>query len=227
MSEIQHKSLKDELLYLIGRASAPLSSADLYEKCELADEVAKVAKAVANLQSDGKIVRVTGEGRARYTLAPGVDAPAPAGKTGRSKAVQKDDAARGAAQTPPAAAAGIEIPTLGTAAARKPKADRIVVKAVPITGLRPAAEPSLPAIDIPPHDDAEIAQGLDQVEQHLSGAGKADAPGADASRLADAIIARLKRQLAPSFVGMDLADGLDRIAVHIHIEQIDFHLGGL
>lgn len=92
MSEIQHKSLKDELLYLIGRASAPLSSAELYEKCELADEVAKVAKAVANLQSDSKIVRVPGEGRARYQLASGVSAPAPAGKTGRSKAVQQDDA---------------------------------------------------------------------------------------------------------------------------------------
>lgn len=204
---IQHKTLKNELLYLIGRATAPMSSAELYDKCELADEIAKVAKAVATLQSDGKIVRVAGDGRARYTLAAGVPAPAPAGKEGRSKAVQKDDAA--AAQS------------------------------APLTGIRPAAEPELPelpVLDIPnPGDhlagaagktvrrpapaaagDDEIGKGLDLVEQPVS-----------AERLADAIIARLKRQLAPTLCGLEAAAGMDRLNVHIHIEQVDFHLGGL
>lgn len=207
---IQHKTLKNELLYLIGRATAPMSSAELYDKCALADEIAKVAKAVATLQSDGKIVRVAGDGRARYTLAAGVPAPAPAGKEGRSKAVQKDDAA--AAQS------------------------------APLTGIRPAAEPELPelpelpVLDIPnlgdhlagaagktvrrpapatAHDD-EVGKGLDLVEQQNS-----------AERLADAIIARLKRQLAPTLCELEAAAGMDRLNVHIHIEQVDVHLGGL
>lgn len=209
---IQHKTLKNELLYLIGRATAPMSSAELYDKCELADEIAKVAKAVATLQSDGKIVRVAGEGRARYTLAAGVPAPAPAGKEGRSRAVQKDDAAAAAAQS------------------------------APMTGIRPAAEPELPelpVLDIPnlgdhlaglagaagktvrrpapvAAGDDEIGKGLDLVEQQVS-----------AERLADAIIARLKRQLAPTLCELEAAAGMDRLNVHIHIEQVDFHLGGL
>lgn len=211
MSEIQHTTLKGELLYLIGRATAPLSCADLYEKCELADEVAQVAKALSNLQSDGKIVRVPGEGRARYKLAAGVAAPAPAGKTGRSKAVRADDAARSA----------------------------------PDTGIRPEpeTEPGPPALDIPPladpgislqgaagktqrataslaqpspSDDDEIGKGLDLVERRLAD-----------ERLADAIIARLKRELAPTICELEAAAGLDRMNVHIHIEQVDFHLGGL
>lgn len=90
MSEIKHTTLKGELLYLIGRASAPMNCMELYEKSELADDLQQVAKAIGNLQSDGKIVRVEGEGRARYKLADGVAAPAPAGKHGRSKAVQAD-----------------------------------------------------------------------------------------------------------------------------------------
>lgn len=206
-SAIQHKSLKDELLYLIGRATAPMSSADLYEKCELADEIVKVAKAVANLQGDGKIQRAPGEGRARYTLAAGVAAPAPAGKEGRSRAVQKDDAT--------------------------------TAQAAPLTGIRPAFEPGLPVLDIPnlgDHlaglggaagktvrrpapavaGDDEIGKGLDLVEAQLND-----------ERLADAIIARLKRQLAPTLCELEAAAGMDRLNVHIHIEQVDFHLGGL
>lgn len=52
-------------------------------------------------------------------------------------------------------------------------------------------------------------------------------PGADAASLADAIIARLKRQLAPTLCELEAAAGLDRVSVHIHIEQVDFHLGGM
>lgn len=93
---ITHTSLKAELLYLLGRSSAPMSGADLYERSEMADEVIQVAKALGNLRDDGKIVRAAGDGRARYTLAAGVAAPAPAGKAGRSKAVRADDAAQDA-----------------------------------------------------------------------------------------------------------------------------------
>lgn len=226
---VQHKSLKDELLYLIGRATAPMSSAELYEKCELADEIAKVAKAVANLQGDGKIVRAPGEGRARYTLAAGVPAPAPAGKEGRSRAVQKDDAA--AAQAAPltgirpAVEPGLpvlDIPNLGDH----------------LAGLGGAAGKTVRRPATAAAADDEIGKGLDLVEQHavpeVSGDLYARAKNSTQvearlkdERLADAIIARLKRQLAPTLCELEAAAGMDRLTVHIHIEQVDFHLGGL
>lgn len=176
MSEIKHTSLKAELLYLIGRATAPLSCAELYEKCELADEVAKVAKALANLQSDGKIKRVEGEGRARYTLAAGVAAPAPAGKTGRSKAVQADDAAHSAPLTgirpdvQPDELPALDIPILSDpgislqgaagktqrAKPAKPKGDRSADAGKAITDDQ-AAESMLRGIDI----DASAARMAD------------------------------------------------------------------
>lgn len=179
---IQHKSLRDEVLFIIGRATAPLSCNEIYERCELADEVDQVSKSVWSLKNEEKIVRVEGEGRARYKLATGIAAPAPAGKEGRSKAVQKDDAA--AAQP------------------------------APLTGIRPDAEPARPAPAAAADD--EISKGLDLVEARLKD-----------ERLADAIIARLKLQLAPTLCELEAAVGMDRLNVHIHIEQVDFHLGGL
>lgn len=88
----EHKTLRDEILFVIGRASAPLTGAEIYERAKLADEMKQVSQALNALKGDEKIVRVVGEGRARYTLAPGQHAPAPAGKAGRSKAIQADDA---------------------------------------------------------------------------------------------------------------------------------------
>jgi hypothetical protein len=100
---VEHKSLRDEVLFVIGRASEPLDSGKIYERCELADEMKQVSNAIFQLKAAGKIVNAEGEGRARYVLASGTSAPAPAGKAGR-----------------PAA----EIPVLGTHA-EKPKADPV------------------------------------------------------------------------------------------------------
>lgn len=200
MSKTQHPSLKAELLYLIGRATSPLSSADLYERCELADDVIKVSKALANLQADSKVVRVEGPGRARYKLADGVATPAPAGKAGRSKAVQQDDAAQAAAP------------------------------------IRPAADPGLPRLDIPaggvaPTVPAEprTMREKGRVEAAFQRAKKDTArelAPSDAA-LADAIIANLKRRLAPQLGGLATSVGVEPLAVHIHIDQVDIHLGGL
>ena len=88
----EHKTLRDEILFVLGRASAPLTGAEIYERAKLADEMKQVSKALNALKGDEKIVRVEGEGRARYRLADGQRAPAPAGKAGRSKAIQADDA---------------------------------------------------------------------------------------------------------------------------------------
>lgn len=209
MSEIKHPSLKAELLYLIGRATAPMSCAELYEKCELADEVAQAAKALANLQSDGNIVRVPGEGRARYTLAAGVAAPAPAGKAGRSKAVQADDAAH--AQS-----------------AAKP--DHFVDADTMVSD--PMSVP--PALDIPAFDDwrakgrAEAAHHAAAAERVLRKADKHEARRSDES-LADAIIARLKRDLGPLLRPPITAD-LDVVtttapgAIHISVESVEINI---
>lgn len=196
--KIQHKSLKAELLYLIGRATAPLSCIDLYEKCELADEVAQVAKALANLQTDTKIERVPGEGRARYALAQGVSASAPAGKTGRSKAVQADDAA---------------------------------AQAGPITGIRPQAESISPAVEIPVLGDPGTGlNGAAGKAQRGRPAGKPVVQQAalNSEKLADAMLAKLREQLGLQV--RELAEiSTDAAApiIHIHIEQVDIHLGGL
>lgn len=221
MSEIKHTTLKGELLYLIGRASAPLSGAELYERCELADEIAKVAKALANLQSDGKIVRVPGEGRARYKLADGVAAPAPAGKIGRSKAVQADDSHTRPARivvAPDETKPAPGLPAIDIPAPREsapPYREKGRIEAALRRAEKGAAERSEPAAAKPTEDD-EIARGLDQVEEHVK-----------AARLADAILARVKRQLAPTLCELEAAAGLDRLHVHVHIEQVDIHLGGL
>lgn len=176
MSAIKHPNLKAELLYLIGRASTPLSSAELYERSELADETVQVSKALCNLQSDGKIVRAPGEGRARYTLADGVTAPAPAGKAGRSKAVQADDAA--------------------------------AANAAPLTGIRPAADHFPGARKMVAADPVPLAGAF------------------DAARLADAIIARIKKHFTRPENELEVIPG-HTPEIHIHIEQVDIHLGGL
>ncbi len=186
MSEIKHTSLKGELLYLIGRATAPMSGAELYEKSELADEIVKVSKALANLQSDGKIVRAAGEGRARYKLADGVAAPAPAGKMGRSKAVQKDDAAQapltGVRPAPEPALPKLDIPTLGLGESLGGAAGKTQRKPDP-SGLR--------------------EKGREEAAHHAASAGgkiEVHLPQESAA-LADAIIAASREQLAPGLEG--------------------------
>lgn len=90
----EHKTLRDEILFVIGRATTPLNSGEIFERAKLAVEMKQVSKTLCALQELEKIVRVPGDGRARYRLAEGQRTPAPAGKAGRSKAVQADDAAQ-------------------------------------------------------------------------------------------------------------------------------------
>lgn len=200
---IQHKSLRDEILFVIGRATAPLNSSEIYERCTLADEMKQVSNAIFQLKDLGKIAAAEGDGRKRYTLAPGVSAPAPEGKAGRPPEAS-------AAPAEPAAAAA---PVTGTSVGRSP--------------IRPAPEPGLPVLDIPKPAEAAppacpgpVAGLFDERVEDL-------AAGSNAERLADAIIARLKRELAPTMCELEASAGLDRLNVHIHIEQVDFHLGGL
>ena len=171
--KITHPNLRAELIYLIGRASAPVTSAELYDRCELADDVVKVSKALNNLCELGKIERAPGEGRARYILPAGTKTSAPAGKAGRSKAVQRDDSTR--ADVLPAA-------------------------------REPAENPPKPATATAPAPD------------HIVDANK---------MLADAILARLKRDLAPLF-GKPVVSDLDITtapgAIHISVDRVEINI---
>jgi hypothetical protein len=84
---VEHKSLRDEILFVIGRSSMPLSSGEIYERCEMVDEMKQVSNALFQLHAAGKIERLKGDGKLTYMLAKGVNAPAPAGKAGRPAAV--------------------------------------------------------------------------------------------------------------------------------------------
>lgn len=90
----EHKTLRDEILFVIGRSTTPLNSGEIFERAKLADDIKQVSKALWALKDDEKIVREPGDGRARYSLAEGQRAPAPAGKAGRSKAVKAENAAQ-------------------------------------------------------------------------------------------------------------------------------------
>lgn len=195
---VEHKSLLAEILYTLGRASAPLNSSELYERCDLSDKPEQISKALYELAQHGKIVRAAGEGRARYTLPDGVAAPAPAGKEGRPLA-----AAPAAAQV-----GGIrpaDMPTLGDPVAPTRKKPGPKPKVAPADHLADAGKVIKPS------------PRCEQVSKLLD---------TDAERLADAIIARLKKHFTRLEDELEIIPGHPP-TIHIHIEQVDVHLGGL
>jgi hypothetical protein len=172
---MQHESLRDEIVFVIGRSSLPLDSGEIYERVELADEMKQVSNALYQLTAAGKLARVEGDGRVRYVLADGVAAPAPAGKAGR--------------------------PT----------------DAAPATA--PLADPGI---------SLEGAAGKTQrakAADHIPQAGKMVEPSAES--LADAILAKLRKQLSAQAIHSDLLESPPAPIINIHIEQVDIHLGGL
>ncbi len=175
---VQHKSLRDEILFVVGRSSIALNGSEIYERCELAEEMKQVSNALFQLKDIGKIVAAEGEGRPRYVLADGVAAPAPAGKAGR--------------------------PT-EAAPAPAPLAD-------PGIGLEGAA------------GKTQRAKAEEPKADHIPQAGKMVEPSAE--NLADAIIARLKKHFTRLEDELEIIPG-HTPTIHIHIEQVDIHLGGL
>lgn len=164
---VQHKSLRDEVLFIIGRSSSQLDSSQIYERCELAEEVKRVSDALWVLRTEGKIAFAEGEGRKRYVLAKGTATPAPAGKAGRQAAAPAPTTGDAAATLPV-----IDIPTLadpgisldGTAG----KAQRGPAKKSKFAGAADAGKVMLRGIDV----------------------------DASAARLADAMIAKSRVQLS-------------------------------
>jgi hypothetical protein len=116
---VEHKSMRDEVLFVIGRASEPLDSGKIYERCELADEMKQVSNAIFQLKAAGKIVNAEGEGRARYLLASGTPAPAPAGKAGRATKTSLAPASVLADFADATGRLAVEVPVLGTPAEKQ------------------------------------------------------------------------------------------------------------
>jgi hypothetical protein len=192
---MQHKSLEDEILFLLGRSSTPLDVGQLYERVELADEIKQVSNAIYRMKATKKIAPTAFEGRRAYKLADGVAAPAPAGKAGRPT-----DAA-------PAAAPLGDVVGL-------PGDTSVVVGAAGKATLADTDQAIL---------RAGAAAAADRV---LGKADKHKASRGDES-LADAIIAKLRKQLSKQAIPSELLESSPAPIIHIHIEQVDIHLGGL
>lgn len=158
---VQHKTLRDEILFVLGRANAPLDSGEIFERAKLADYTEQVSKALWALKDDEKVVRAPGDGRARYTLAEGQRAPAPAGKAGRSKAVQADDAQ-------PAELPMIDLPPLSDIGHSLNGAAGKTRRANP--------ENDISHVDVPNLADAMLAVSRDQLSSGAAYARRKSAP---------------------------------------------------
>lgn len=186
------RTLRDEVLYILGRSTAPLNGSEIYERATLADEMKQVSNAIFQLTESRKISRIVGDGRARYVLAKGTATPAPAGKAGRPAAdpgLSLDGAAGGAQRAPD----------------RVPKAQVLPIPPAPLTGIRPSVEPDLPKLDIPTLGDSGSAApfGLPIPDAETDDTVMLRGIDVDASaaRLADAMIANSREQLAPGMEG--------------------------
>lgn len=207
MSQPQFDSLKAEVLYLLGRANAPLTVAELYERSELAVDIAKVSKATYNLVADKSIVRVDGEGRARYMLAAETKAPAPAGK------------GRGPSQHKPPVAPREQAPEKATATTGEDAAP-----AQPeTTAAHPA--PHIPTLSEQLNAMAEKVD-LEKIATAFPAPPESTQAKAGAG-LADAIIARLKRDLGPLLrppVVGDLDVTTAPGAIHITVQSVEINI---
>ena len=192
---VQHKSLEDEILFLLGRSSTPLDVGQLYERAELAEEIKQVSNALYRMKAAKKITRVEFESRRCYKLADGVAAPAPAGKAGRPVAAA------------PAEGAGLLTVGYGIPPADIPAIGDPGISLDGTAGKTQRAKPVKPKAD------------------HVAAAGKEIEPSAE--DLADAILAKTKRLFAPMPIELGTTAEPVQVHIHIHIEQVDFHLGGL
>lgn len=64
----QPKTLRDEILHVLSRASAPMNTGEIYERCQLTDEIKRVVDAVYILRTEGRIEAVDAPGRKQYKL---------------------------------------------------------------------------------------------------------------------------------------------------------------
>lgn len=204
----QFDSLKAEVLYLLGRANAPLTVAEIYDRSELAVDIAKVSKATYNLVADKSIVRVDGEGQARYMLAPETKAPAPAGK-GRGPSQRKTPVAP-REQAPEKAAA-----TTGEDAAPVQPETTAVHPAPHIPTLREQLDAMAGKVDL-----EKIAAAFPAPPESTQA--KAN------SGLADAILARLKRDLGPLHLRPPAVGAVDVTtapgAIHITVQSVEINI---
>ncbi|MDT3707456.1 MAG: hypothetical protein ROZ09_11560 [Thiobacillus sp.] len=207
-------SPNEEILQVIRYAPGPIGAAGIYEQCKGIENINDVSSRLSQLFAQGKVDRVeitTANNRKGYAyLLP----------------------RKGAGEAAPAAAAPgavIETPTTGEApapaeaaaapAAAQPKPERKK------PGRKPKADPVAKALDQveaalkdspAPNPAAKASPRCDQVAHLLP---------TDAEKLANAIIAKTSKQLAP--LSFERSDAANPIVINIHIEQLDIHMGAL
>lgn len=205
----QHKSLRDEILWVIGRASAPLDSGQIYERCTLADEIKRVSDALWFLRDSKKIKALDGEGRKRYVLADGKHAEVAKTVSKESPAPAENAPIAGFKPAGVPAAPAITIPVLGEAKPPRGPYRKRQAKAAPAADqvIKPVADQA---------PDQVIKPGPDTVGF-----------GYSSGKIADAMIADLRARLRKQMPVADSPSDAAAPVIHIHIEQVDIHLGGL
>lgn len=99
---------------------------------------------------------------------------------------------------------------------------------IPLTGIRPMDTPTLgdPGISLGgAAGKTKRAKPVKPNADHVAAAGKVIESSAE--DLADAILAKTKRLFAPMPIELATTSEPLQVHIHIHIEQVDFHLGGL
>lgn len=200
----------EEILSVIRYAPGPIGVAAIYEQCKGIENISDVSSRLSQLFAQGKVARqeiTTANNRKGFAYTLPERAPAPAETTATpdatpNVAVATPDVA------PPAPQRNLE---------RKPATRKPADAALPITSLGEsldgAAGKTARRTPAPKADDAEVARGLDLVERQQQ-----------AERLADSILARLRRELAPIPSTLEGAAGTAGLHIHVHIARVEVHL---
>lgn len=192
----------EEILQIIRYAPGPIGASAIYEKCKSIESISDVSSRLSQLHAQGKVARE--------------EITTPNNRNGFAYTLPKPAAVHAESD-----------------AATDPETDTAAPAPAPKAKRTPRSRPD------------PVANGLDQPEAALKGSaaavlpapiptavrpgrpeGNAPAeglPGADPARLADAILARLRRQLAPA----QAADAGIPASMSIHIAHLEIHLGGL
>lgn len=213
----------EEILSAIRYAPGPIGVAAIYEQCKRIENISDVSCRLSQLFAQGKVAReeiTTANNRKAYAYSlPKKDAPDAAPATPGAAPAARERKKPG---PKPKAKPDLPIPSLGESVnkALAGAADKLAAAAgkpdqIPSLGESLAGAAGRTARREPeqPADDAEVARGLDLVARQQ-----------EAERLADSILARLKRELAPIPSALEAAADTAGLHIHVHIARVEVHL---
>lgn len=205
----------EEILSVIRYAPGPIGVAAIYEQCKGIENISDVSSRLSQLFAQGKVARqeiTTANNRKgfAYTLPERVPAPA---ETPAAPAATPDVAPATRDVAPPAPERKPATRKLDRkAATRKPAAPALPIPSLG-ESMAGAAGKTVRRQPERQADDAEVARGLDLVARQQ-----------EAERLADSILARLKRELAPIPSALEAAADTAGLHIHVHIARVEVHL---